>query len=41
MARKCTDSEESAAAIIAKAALQITVPSNVPLNKEDILFITK
>ena len=41
MARKRTDSNESAAAIMAKAALQITVPSNVPLKKEDIVFITK
>ena len=41
MARKRTDSNESSAAIMAKAALQITVPSNVPLDKEDIVFITK
>ena len=38
MKRKRTDSKENAAAIMAKAAQPITVPSNVPLNKEDIVF---
>jgi hypothetical protein len=38
MARKRTDSKESAAEIMAKASQPITVPSNVPLNKEDIVF---
>ena len=38
MARKRTDSKENAAQIIAKSAVPITVPSNVPLSETDIPF---
>ncbi len=38
MARKRTDSKENAAQIMAKSAVPITVPSNVPLSETDIPF---
>ena len=38
MARKRTDSKESAAQIMKAAMQPITVPSNVPLSREDIPF---
>ena len=38
MARKRTDSKENVAQIMAKSAVPITVPSNVPLSDTDIPF---
>ena len=38
MARKRNDSKENAAQIMAKSAVPITVPSNVPLSETDIPF---
>ena len=38
MPRKRTDSKENAAQIMAKSAVPITVPSNVPLSETDIPF---
>lgn len=38
MARKRTDSTENVAQIMAKSAVPITVPSNVPLSETDIPF---
>ena len=38
MARTRTDSKENAAKIMAKAAQPLTVPSNVPLEKDDLPF---
>ena len=38
MARKRTDSKENAAKIMAKAAQPLTVPSNVPLETNDLAF---
>ena len=38
MARTRTDSKENAAKIMAKAAQPLTVPSNVPLEKDDLAF---
>lgn len=38
MARKRTDSKENAAKIMAQAAQPLTVPSNVPLETNDLAF---
>jgi len=38
MARKRTDSKENAVKIMAKAAQPLTVPSNVPLETDDLAF---